>query len=133
MGLQPIVNTCFFSSQWVQLIVLVLSRFRLRPSGYAETSPSSLCELRRDKCDGARNRDRKKRITNHHPKKISKKIFEKMNNLTQNPRPEGSEKPTGQDRYRLRQGRYRILYPLQDDKLTVWVVKVAHRKDIYTH
>ncbi|MGD8297456.1 MAG: type II toxin-antitoxin system RelE/ParE family toxin, partial [Desulfobacterales bacterium] len=33
-------------------------------------------------------------------------------------------------RYRLRQGRYRILYSIQDDELTVWVVKVGHRKDI---
>ena len=45
--------------------------------------------------------------------------------------PPGCEKLTGQDRYRLRQGRYRIVYSIQDDELTVWVVKVGHRKDVY--
>ena len=45
--------------------------------------------------------------------------------------PPGCEKLTGQQRYRLRQGQYRILYSIQDDELTVWVVKVEHRKDIY--
>ena len=34
-------------------------------------------------------------------------------------------------RYRLRQGWYRIVYSIQDKELTVWVVKVGHRKDIY--
>jgi mRNA interferase RelE/StbE len=51
--------------------------------------------------------------------------------LAEDPRPPGCEKLTGQQRYRLRQGRYRILYPIQDDELTIWVVKVGHRKDIY--
>jgi mRNA interferase RelE/StbE len=38
---------------------------------------------------------------------------------------------TGQERYRLLQALYRIVYSIQDDELTVWVVKVGHRKDIY--
>ena len=37
----------------------------------------------------------------------------------------------GRERYRVRQGRYRIVYSIQDHELTVWVVKVAHRKDVY--
>jgi mRNA interferase RelE/StbE len=60
-----------------------------------------------------------------------KKILERIEALAENPRPPGCEKLTGQQRYRLRQGRYRILYSIQDDELTVWVVKVGHRKDIY--
>lgn len=51
--------------------------------------------------------------------------------LRVDPRPPGCEKLAGQERYRLRQGSYRILYSIQDDALTVRVVKVAHRKDIY--
>ena len=47
------------------------------------------------------------------------------------PRPPGHETPTGQDRYRVRQGRYRIVYSIQDKDLTVWVVKVGHRMNIY--
>ena len=65
------------------------------------------------------------------PKKDLKKILERIEALTEDPRPKGCEKLTGQLRYRLRQGRYRILYSIQDDELTVWVVKVGHRKDIY--
>jgi len=65
------------------------------------------------------------------PKRELLKILEKINSLSTNPRPVGSQKLSSQERYRLRQGRYRILYSIQDEDLTVWVVKVAHRKDVY--
>jgi mRNA interferase RelE/StbE len=65
------------------------------------------------------------------PKKDLKKILGRIEALAEDPRPPGCEKLTGQQRYRLRQGRYRILYSIQDDELTIWVVKVGHRKDIY--
>jgi mRNA interferase RelE/StbE len=59
------------------------------------------------------------------------KILERIDTLSKNPRPNGSQKLSGQERYRIRQGRYRILYSIQSEELTVWVVKVAHRKDVY--
>lgn len=65
------------------------------------------------------------------PKKDLKKILRRIGELADNPRPSGCEKLTGQERYRHRQGRYRIVYSIQDDELTVWVVKVGHRRDIY--
>jgi mRNA interferase RelE/StbE len=65
------------------------------------------------------------------PKKDLVKIFERIEALAEDPRPPGCEKLSGQQKYRLRQGRYRILYSVQDDELTIWVVKVGHRKDIY--
>ncbi|MBT3178372.1 MAG: type II toxin-antitoxin system RelE/ParE family toxin [Desulfobacula sp.] len=65
------------------------------------------------------------------PKKDLKKILSKIHNLSSNPRPPGSEKLTGQETFRIRQGNYRILYSIQDNQLTIWVVKVGHRKDIY--
>ena len=65
------------------------------------------------------------------PKNDLKKILGRIEALAEEPRPPGCEKLTGQKKYRLRQGRYRILYSIQDDELTVWVVKVGHRKDIY--
>ena len=65
------------------------------------------------------------------PKKDVRKILKRIDALTENPRPWGSEKLTGRERYRLRQGQYRIVYSIQDDELTVWVVKVGHRKEIY--
>ncbi len=65
------------------------------------------------------------------PGKDVKRILNRVKALEKNPRPQGAEKLTGQERYRLRQGRYRIVYSIQDDELSVWVVKVGHRKDIY--
>ena len=65
------------------------------------------------------------------PKKDLKKILNRISTLAENPRPPGCEKLTGQERYRLRQGRYRIVYSIQDDELTIWIVTVGHRKDIY--
>ncbi len=65
------------------------------------------------------------------PKKDVKKILHRIQNLERNPRPSGCEKLTGQERYRLRQGRYRIVYSIQDDELTIWVVTIGHRKDVY--
>jgi len=65
------------------------------------------------------------------PKKDIEKILHRIEVLTENPRPSGCEKLTGQERYRVRQGRYRIVYSIQDDVLTVWIVKIGHRKDVY--
>ena len=65
------------------------------------------------------------------PKKDLVKILERIEALAEDPRPPGCEKLSGQQKYRLRQGRYRILYSVKDDELTIWVVKVGHRKDIY--
>ena len=59
------------------------------------------------------------------------KLLELIKSLTTEPRPSGCEKLTGQDRYRLRKGRYRIVYSVQDRDKTVLIVKVDHRKDIY--
>lgn len=65
------------------------------------------------------------------PKKDVQKILKKIESLGDDPRPCGCEKLTGQERYRIRQGRYRILYSIQDIELTVWLVKVGHRSDVY--
>lgn len=65
------------------------------------------------------------------PKKDLKNILKRIRSLSGDPRPSGCERLTGQDRYRLRQGKYRIVYSIQDNELTIWVVKVGHRKDVY--
>ena len=65
------------------------------------------------------------------PKNILLKVLEKIDSLADNPRPVNSVKLTGQDRYRIRQGRYRILYSINDDILLVYVVKIAHQKSVY--
>jgi mRNA interferase RelE/StbE len=65
------------------------------------------------------------------PRKDVKKILQRIEILAKNPRPSGCEKLTGEERYRIRQGLYRIVYSVQDYELTVWIVKVGHRKDVY--
>jgi mRNA interferase RelE/StbE len=65
------------------------------------------------------------------PKKDARNILERISGLRYDPRPQGSEKLFGEDKYRLRWGRYRVIYSIQDDSLTIWVVKVAERKDVY--
>jgi len=60
-----------------------------------------------------------------------RRILQRISALAQDPRPHGSEKLSGLERYRVRQGKYRIIYSIQDEELTVWVVKVGHRKDVY--
>lgn len=46
-------------------------------------------------------------------------------------RPPDCEKLTGQHSYRIRQGRYRIVYSIEDQTVTVIIVKIAHRKNVY--
>jgi len=65
------------------------------------------------------------------PKKDLVKILRRIKALSENPRPSGCEKLTGRERYRVRQGRYRIVYSIEDEVLAVWIVKVGHRKDVY--
>jgi len=64
------------------------------------------------------------------PKNEVKKILEKIKKLEDNPRLMGCEKLTELELYRIRQGKYRIVFSIQDTKLTIWVIKVGHRKDI---
>ena len=60
------------------------------------------------------------------------RIVEKIQGLTANPRPQGSEKLAGYtDRYRVRQGSYRIVYLIDDEHHEVTIFKIGHRKDVY--
>jgi mRNA interferase RelE/StbE len=60
------------------------------------------------------------------------RIVERIYKLASNPRPHGSKKLNGPfERYRLRQGDYRILYEIRDEVLVVTVVQVGNRKDVY--
>lgn len=60
-----------------------------------------------------------------------RRVVRRIHALADEPRPPGCEKLSAQDRYRVRQGVYRILYSIEDERLVVSVVKVAHRKDVY--
>jgi mRNA interferase RelE/StbE len=65
-------------------------------------------------------------------KKDRQRLVERIRELAGNPRPMGAEKLSGtRDKYRIRQGNFRVLYEIEDEILTVYVVKVADRKDVY--
>ncbi|MFK5914199.1 MAG: type II toxin-antitoxin system RelE/ParE family toxin [Woeseiaceae bacterium] len=65
------------------------------------------------------------------PNKDVKRILLCIESLKDDPRAEGCIKLSGQERYRIRQGKYRIIYEIEDSELIIIVVKVAHRSDVY--
>jgi mRNA interferase RelE/StbE len=64
-------------------------------------------------------------------KKDRQRLVQRLIQLADNPRPPGSEKLSGQEKYRLRQGSYRLLYTIAHRELLVTVVKVGHRPNVY--
>ncbi len=60
-----------------------------------------------------------------------RRILDRIETLASNPRGEDCVKLAGQERYRVRQGVYRIVYEIHDDRLVVVVVKVGHRSSVY--
>ena len=65
------------------------------------------------------------------PTKDVAKILKRIEGLKAEPRPTGVEKLSGQEKYRIRQGVYRILYEVRNTELIVVVVKIGHRRDMY--
>lgn len=65
------------------------------------------------------------------PKTDIKRILARVDQLAEDPRGPGCEKLSGQERYRARQGAYRIVYEIVDDRLIVIVVKIGHRGGVY--
>ena len=65
------------------------------------------------------------------PKKDRQRIVTKIRNLAVEPRPPGCEKLSGHDLYRVRHGNYRVLYSVQDADLTVVIITLGHRREVY--
>lgn len=65
------------------------------------------------------------------PPKDRRRVTSRIQGLARNPRPPGCEKLSGEEKYRVRQGNYRILYEIVDRDLIVTVVKVGNRRDVY--
>jgi len=60
-----------------------------------------------------------------------RRIVARIETLADNPRPTGCKKLSGSERYRIRQGPYRIVYAIEDEQLVVYVVKIGDRKSVY--
>lgn len=65
------------------------------------------------------------------PLKDRQRIVRRIGALAADARPPGAEKLSGDDKYRIRQGDYRILYEIEDDRLVVTVVRVGNRREVY--
>jgi mRNA interferase RelE/StbE len=77
------------------------------------------------------NRSAQKEIEAIDSKAVRRKIVARIQDLAGNPRPPGCQKLSGSDYFRIRQGSYRIIYKIEDDVLTVLIVRVGHRRNIY--
>ena len=61
-----------------------------------------------------------------------RRIIDKISALATDPRPHGCEKLAGfDDRYRIRQGSFRVVYLIGDDRTEVTIFKIGHRKNVY--
>jgi mRNA interferase RelE/StbE len=65
------------------------------------------------------------------PNRDLRRILAAIDLLSKEPRPLGVERLSGQEKYRVRQGNYRIIYEINDNEVIVVVVKVGHRRDVY--
>jgi mRNA interferase RelE/StbE len=64
-------------------------------------------------------------------KKDRQRIIDRIDLLKEEPRPPGCEKLSGQERYRVRQDNFHIGYSIQDERLSVWIIKIGQRRNIY--
>ena len=64
-------------------------------------------------------------------KKERQRVLDRIGGLSEDPRPPGCRKLSDQESYRVRQGRYRIVYTVRDRELTVEVIRVGDRKEVY--
>jgi len=65
------------------------------------------------------------------PQRDLRKIIKRIRSLAKAPRPHGSQKLSGQEKYRIRQGDYRIVYSIEDKDSLIDIVKIGHRREIY--
>ncbi len=65
------------------------------------------------------------------PQKDLRRIVVRIEKLAAEPRPDGCEKLSGQERYRIRQGDYRVVYSIDDSTRTVEIFKIGHRSEVY--
>lgn len=62
---------------------------------------------------------------------LQTRISEAIEGLAVDPRPPGSKKLSVGGGYRIRVGRYRVLYTVEDRLRRVRIYRVAHRRDVY--
>ena len=67
----------------------------------------------------------------HLPLKDRRRIVSRIRGLASDPKPYGSQKLSGEESYRLRQGDYRVVYKVDETERNITVFRIAHRRDVY--
>ncbi|MEA3225498.1 MAG: type II toxin-antitoxin system RelE/ParE family toxin [Planctomycetota bacterium] len=67
----------------------------------------------------------------HIPRKSLQRIVKRIRSLAEDPRPQGSQKLSRQEYFRVRQGDYRIVYSIDDRDSSIDIVKIGHRREVY--
>ncbi|MGH9447640.1 MAG: type II toxin-antitoxin system RelE family toxin [Terriglobia bacterium] len=65
------------------------------------------------------------------PKKDRQRLVLRITELASDPRPEGCQKLSGEDDYRIRQGDYRVVYSIDEREKIIRILKIGHRRDVY--
>ena len=65
------------------------------------------------------------------PKEDRRRVVRRIEGLSADPRPPGCEKLSGEDKYRVRQGDYRVIYLVSDERHELIVFKIGHRREVY--
>ena len=66
------------------------------------------------------------------PSPYLRKVVDKIQSLSEDPRPYGTQMLKGDDRYfRIRQGNWRIIYEVNDTAKEITVIKIGHRREVY--
>jgi mRNA interferase RelE/StbE len=62
---------------------------------------------------------------------VLRRVTGTIGSLADDPRPKGCKKLSGSEKYRIWVGEYRIIYTIDDEAVTVYIVRVRHRRDVY--
>jgi len=66
------------------------------------------------------------------PRLEQRRLKERIDRLAVDPRPPGVKRLHGRREYlRLRSGDYRAIYTVDDDRFTVLIIKIGHRREVY--
>ena len=65
------------------------------------------------------------------PAEMQNKIINKIRDLATNPHPRSAKKLSGREAWRIRIGLYRVIYEIHNDVLSIVIIMIAHRKNVY--
>jgi mRNA interferase RelE/StbE len=65
------------------------------------------------------------------PRPDLERVVRRIKALAGDPRPRDCRKLSGEERYRIRQGDWRVVYAVDEERRVVEIVKIGHRKDVY--